>query len=334
MNKTALQILVVIFLASAVAIPITRQQRATAALRQENESLKQQLAKIDTLTSENKRLSNLLARASRPAPPATNDQFRELMKLRGQVGSLRKTADEATAAATARSNAPSVLSGVTQSPEMAKMLRDQQKLGLSMVYRGFAKRANLSTEQTENLNNLLADHVMTNINHITELLKAGKSPAEMDTVFTSEEAAVNQKVKELLGPEGFAQYKEYNQNLASFLTAEQFKSTLPGEKEAKDEKGKQMFQLMQEEAQRVLADAALPPDYQLVPTLNFRNFALESAADQSLHLLDSIYEGVSARAATFLSPEEMEKWGEFRKLAINNNRVALTLNRKMMAPPR
>ena len=107
---------------------------------------------------------------------------------------------------------------------------------------------------------------------------------------------------------------------------------LKGDKSIKEAQGRQLFELLQQEKQRTLSAAGLPEDYQLVPSLNFRNFAFEDVGEKNLALLDSVYEQVQQQAGSFLSPEEVEKFGEFRKMAINNNRVALAVNRKLMAP--
>lgn len=138
------------------------------------------------------------------------------MKLRGQLGVLKKSADEATAAAAAaRPNGESVLSGVTSNPEMHESIRNQQKMAMGMVYKGLAKKAKLSEEKMEALQNLLADEVMVNIDHVTAVLKEGKTPEEIDRIFASQEAVTKAKVKELLGEEGFAHYQEYNQRAIS-----------------------------------------------------------------------------------------------------------------------
>ena len=108
---------------------------------------------------------------------------------------------------------------------------------------------------------------------------------------------------------------------------------LGGNKDSKDSQGKQLYALMQQETKEMLAARGLPADYQTVPTLNFRNFASEEEGEKNIHLLDAIYEQVQAKAAGFLSPQELEKFSQFRELAVNNNRLALSLNRKLMAPP-
>jgi RNA polymerase sigma factor (sigma-70 family) len=333
MSMTKLQGGIIAAVTIALSVPLVMQHQAKTKLRDENAALRAEVEQVAHLREENQRLSNLVAKARPASSPSTNnDQFRELMKLRGDVAVLRNQANEARSAAeAAKPTGESAIGGMTANPEMSKMIRDQQKVGLGMVYKGLEKR-NLPKEKMEALNDLLADEVMTNINHITQVLRDGKTGKELDAVFAKAEAETKQKVKELLGPEDFAKFQEYSEQVASYITAEQFKSMLPGEKAAKDEKARQFYDLMEEERKRALASQGLANDHQLIPTLNFRNIASEQEAEKSLQLLDGIYEQVYNRAGAFLTPEELEKFLEFRKLAVNNNRVALTLNRKLMAP--
>lgn len=332
MSMTKLQGGVIAAVTVALSIPIVMQYRANTALQSENTALRAQVQEIAALTEENQRLSNEMVQARQAVPPRSNAEFNELMRLRGQVGVLKKTADEATAAAeAAKPTGESVLSGVTSNPEMHESIRNQQKMGMRMIYKGLGKRANLPDEKLEALNDLLADEVMVSIDHVTQVLKEGKSPEEINAVFTRQEAATDAKVKELLGAEAYAHYKEHNQQLVSSITAEQFKNMmLKGEN--KETQGKQLFELLQDERSAVLKSRGLPEDYQLIPTLNFRNIASESEGRKNIALLDEVYAGVQARAGSFLNPEELEKFSEFRAIAVKNNELALTLNRKLMAP--
>jgi RNA polymerase sigma factor (sigma-70 family) len=329
MSMTKLKIGIVgAVITAAVAVPWVMQHQAQTRLADANESLRQQAEQNSRLAAENERLSNLLVRSAAPAP-ATNDSARELLRLRGEVGRLRRESAEEQ---DAKSNRPSPLSGLTADPAMWKLIRDQQKTAFTAIYKEFTNRMSLSPEQADKLINLLADDVMENIDHITAVLREGKTPEQMNQVFAAQEAALQEKVKGLLGPEGLSQYQEYTRNLASYLTAEQFKGKLTGDLLAKEAKAKQLNQAMQEETQRVLANAGLPPDYQTVPSLNFRNIASEQEGEKSLNLLDGIYAGVISRASSFLSPEEIGALDLFRTNAFNANRMSLSINRKMMAP--
>jgi hypothetical protein len=212
------------------------------------------------------------------------------------------------------------------------MLRDQQKMGMSVIYKGLAQQLKLTTEQTDKLNDLLADHIMDNVGNVTAVLRDKSQPEQINALFAAQDAALKDQIQALLGPDGLSQYQDYYRNLLSTLTAEQFKGMLTGDDPAKAEKAKQVSQVMQEAVQAVLTNAGLPADYQTVPILNFRNIASEQEGDLSLKLLDEIYQLAASRLGSVLSPEELTKFQEFKDAAIKNNCAALSLNRNMMAP--
>ena len=327
MSMTKLKVgIVSAIVAIGVAVPLIMQHQAQTKLRAENEALRQKAEQSEQLAAENERLAKLATQASE-APRTTTEPSRELLKLRGEVGRLRQ--ENATAA---KPTGDSVLSGMTTDPEMKKLIRDQQKAGMAMMYGAFGREIKLSKEQTEKLNDLLADNVMENIDTITAVLRDGKSPEERDQLFAQQDAALLEKIGALLGAENIPQYEEYTRDLASHLTAEQFKGKLSGDKDAQAAKAKQIDELMQAETKAALASAGLDPNFQTVPMLNFRNIASEAEAEKNLKLLDGIYANVAAQSSSFLSAEEIKKFREFQASAINANRMALVMNRKMMAP--
>jgi type II secretory pathway pseudopilin PulG len=77
-------ILVILLAAAGGAVVI--QQQAQVKLRQEKESLRQQLDQLARLQADNEQLSNRLAQAN----AAVEAQTAELLKLRNEVGMLRK----------------------------------------------------------------------------------------------------------------------------------------------------------------------------------------------------------------------------------------------------
>jgi RNA polymerase sigma factor (sigma-70 family) len=306
------------------------QSRQVAALRDQVQNLKQQQQQqaglrnqVQELQQQRDRATNALATLSAEYA-ALKKSPNEVLKLRGEVGRLRQE--------NADIGSSSALSKVTASPEAAKMLRDQQKMGMSMIYKGFAKRMNLTPDQTDKLNELLADHIMENVGHVTTVLRDKSAPEQMNQLFAAQDAVLQDKVQALLGPDGVAQYQDYTKGLLSTLTADQFKGMLTGTDEVRAEKSKQMSQMLQEVSQAALSSAGLPADYQTVPILNFRNIASEQEGERSIKLLEDIYQRAAERANSFLTAEELTKFQEFKTTAINNNRAALTMNRTMMAP--
>lgn len=67
--------------------------RAQSKLREENQSLRQQMEQLTAFRANNEHLSNLLAKADN-AEKLANNQIGELLRLRGEVGSLRRQTNE------------------------------------------------------------------------------------------------------------------------------------------------------------------------------------------------------------------------------------------------
>lgn len=328
MSMTKLKVAVITaVVAAGVAIPWVLQHQAQAKLTEANAALQQQAKHSEELAAENARLAKLAAQPA-PAPVNTNNSSLELLRLRGEVARLRQD----VASERARTNGPSALSGIKANPQMWKLIRDQQKASMGSIYKDFAKKLNLPEEQAEKLNDLLADNVMENIDHITTVLRDGMTPEQMEPIFAGQEAALLEKMQTLLGPEALDQYEDYTKRLASNITAEQIKGKLAGDKEEQNAKSRQLYELMLAETQQALANAGLPADYQTLPIFNFRNIASEAEAEKNLQLLDGIYARVLARANAFLTPEDISKFKEFQSAAINSQRMALKMNRTMMAP--
>lgn len=246
----------------------------------------------------------------------------EALKLRGEVGRLRQE--------NAAMGSTSALNKITANPETKKMLRDQQKVGMKAAYKSFVDRLKLPADQADKLNELLADHIMDNVDNVTTILRDKLTAEQMNELFAGQDTVLAQKIQDLIGADGLTQYQDYTHNLIATLSGDQFKAMLTGGD--KEEKAQQIQDAILAATQSALASAGLPADYQTIPMLNFRNIASEAQGEQSLKLMDDIYAQAAAKAASFLTADELAKFAEFRKAAINSSRMALTMNRTMMAP--
>ena len=324
---TTLQKAVITATLAVVAGSGIYEARQVVQLRRQNEALQEQAApraaEIQQLQRERDAASNRVAALTEELASARKNPT-ELLKLRGEVGALRQE----KAAAEGRS----AISQLTANPQARQTLRDEQKIGITTLYSDLAKRLKLTPEQSAQLTDLLTDHIMDNIDLITEALHDNKSRSEIDRMFAQQDSILRDRLQALVGPDGLAQYLDYSKNLMSTLTVGEFMGSLTGDAEAKKDKTQELNQAMQEATQSALAAAGLPADYQTLPILNLANIASEEEAAQSLQLLDSIYAQVAARAGAFLSPDELAKFQEFRTNAINNTQTMLLMNRKLMAP--
>jgi RNA polymerase sigma factor (sigma-70 family) len=86
LTMTKLKIAGVALMAGLAAI-ITQQAFTNQKLRQENRALSQQAAQMDDLRAENDRLAKAQTNTT---PAATDEQLKDLLRLRAQVGGLKK----------------------------------------------------------------------------------------------------------------------------------------------------------------------------------------------------------------------------------------------------
>lgn len=76
-----------------LAVWLAVEHQARLRLVEEHKALEQQLGQLAGLVAENERLSNLVAQAH-PSQSLPDDESRELLRLRGEVGLLRQQGEE------------------------------------------------------------------------------------------------------------------------------------------------------------------------------------------------------------------------------------------------
>lgn len=120
MAATKLQagIISAVIVASGVT-PLLVQHQAQARLREQDEAWQRQTNQLAQVTAENQRLANLLVQTKNTRPPP-NSQLLEVLRLRSEVGRLRRNVQEMTSA-----KAAPPLSPEDQLASMKKMYATQ-----------------------------------------------------------------------------------------------------------------------------------------------------------------------------------------------------------------
>jgi hypothetical protein len=117
-------ILITLAVVAVVATPLVMQHRSEADLRRENEALRRQLSQLAQLQTANDLLSNQLVQIRQQ--PYPQDEHRELLRLRGEVGLLRDQSNQVLTlraeVARLRGPAAAVSTNPVQSPSATKEL--------------------------------------------------------------------------------------------------------------------------------------------------------------------------------------------------------------------
>jgi len=327
---TTLQKIAVGVVLVGAAVTIVYQQHRLSQLQQENEAfVKQQgddkalSAQIARLQTERDAASNELASVEKENNTLKNRPT-EVLKLRGQVGTLEDQNNKLGQTA--------AINKMTATPEARQLLHDQQKFAMGMAYKQLSKDLKLTPDQTEKLNELLADYVMRNVDQITTALRDKPSPEQLNQMFAAENATRDHNIQDTLGADDLAKFQDYSKNLLSNLTVDQFDESFTGSDAEKKAKAEKLRQAVQQASQSALASAGLPADFQTIPMLNFVNIASEEQASQNLKLLQAIYQQVASGASAYMTSDEIAKFQTFMNKGIANNTAALNMNRAIMAP--
>ena len=188
------------FLAGLAAVCTLIQHRRINQLRQDNSSLRGQ---IDALAGGNEALSNRLAQATIPQP-TVDDPSHELLRLRGNVGVLRRQLQEAQSLAWLQTNPTAPSASDATRKDTAPNTRTQLQTECEIVNAILDKLRRPETEEQERLTLLSTEDYrlramlkqLESAEQRLAALKKERGPKDLDLEEAREEVAdLNTKIQ-------------------------------------------------------------------------------------------------------------------------------------------
>jgi FtsZ-binding cell division protein ZapB len=298
-----------VILIAGMATPLLFQHQSLSRMREENnrlreetQSLQQQASQVTQLVAENQRLSNLLARAG-SAPSLTPEQRGELLRLRGEATRLR-----ADVQANAKAANPMV--EMLKSPEGKEMMKANMRAMGQSVAKSYAKLfadLHLTPEQTAAMKDLIINKTMAGADMITAAMSGQADPAQLQAQTVqvkTEQSAIEDQIKQLLGEANYAQYHTYGKTLSERMVVTQLSDQLAdGPKAVRPEQEQQLFDAMVEERQKF----AFTTDFSDPSKLkgNVASYYTEVNKQRYLQELEQLSQSYLARAQSILSPDQL-----------------------------
>jgi len=124
-----------------------------------------------------------------------------------------------------------MISEMMKNPEMKKMMREQQKLAMDMMYGDLFEGLDLSPEALDKFKDLLADKQMANIELGLPRMLGNLDETEtneLKTKLEEQQQKLDDDIMGLLGEAGFQDYQDYNKSISDRMTLGQFKNRLEG----------------------------------------------------------------------------------------------------------
>lgn len=214
-----------------------------------------------------------------------------------------------------------MLSKMMSDPEMRKAIEQQQRMGMDMIYGSLFKHLQLSPEQERKFKDALLEMQMSAVSQAGSMF-GGTNRTEAMQKVAEERKKSEEKIKEILGEEKYAQYQDYNATIQERMVLDQFSK----QSDLSPEQGEQLLAIMREEKQRVQLNMQQNTD----PAEAMKMLESEQAMEEMFKKLDTVNESVLDRAKGILTPEQMEKFRPFVTNQSAMQRAGMQMARKMM----
>ncbi len=226
-----------------------------------------------------------------------------------------------------------LLNNVMSDPEMKKMIVSQQRMMVGQLYGPLIQKMQLSPGESQAFKDLLTENMAGATEAASSMFsKTGAvDRAEAGRKLADQTQAMEQRVKDLLGEERYAQYQDYQQTVGERAQLGMFRQETTADGEPiSNYQVEQLLQVMREEKQQVTAAAGVAfPD----GTKGQFPTAMDDAQmEKLLSVQEQVNQNVQARAGAILSPSQLEAFGRHQSNQLQMVRMGLNMARKLMGP--
>jgi RNA polymerase sigma factor (sigma-70 family) len=289
MKKQAFLVVLVLVVIGTLALVIVRQRSEIASLRQAAEfaAAKQtEPARQPAATAQQPEPELPVEVVPTPPPPAPIEQ--------PSSGSP--------------SNFFSGLAGMMKNPQMKEVMRMQQKMMLEQSFGPMFKSLNRPENEVDALKDLLLQRQLA-------LMDAGMSAmsgsdeerkAAAETTKTLKEDC-DKKIKDLLDPQDYEVFQQYDQTAPERMQIQMFKGTLPADAMLTDQQESDLIAAMYEERK------AIPPSSLMNNKSPDPSQFTEENIAEALKQMEQLQQRYAERAAAILTPAQLEQFTKWQQ---------------------
>ena len=274
------------------------EAREASTLRHRVQTFQQQQApltdQVRQLQRERDDASNRLAALGDEITNLKAEQKQaELLRLRGQVGTLRNQ----LATTEAKMNSPSSgFAKMMNDPAMKDFIHVKMQDVLKHRYSPLFQELKLTPEQIDKFLQLASDLGTRNAQRLAASPPAGTGPAEPAQAEAGPNAEFERQLASVLGESGMARFKEFSLEVPARATVDLLNVQLGGSK-LSDEQTARLFQVVKAEPFELTHGIAGDPDQAL--------FGSQADIDNYLRRVAESNQRVLQQAGGFLNPEQL-----------------------------
>lgn len=214
-------------------------------------------------------------------------------------------------------------------------MRSQQRLMMDQLYGPLIKQLGLTPEEAEKFKELLLENQMSGVGKASALFGggAGTNRAEALNAIAAAQRDFEEQMKEFLGKDRYAQYKDYQQTVGERAQLNQFKQQMAGaEQPLTDQQTEQLLAIKAEERKNLGSSIAKPSAGADRTEADLQAFLSSDAMEKLLQDQENINQRVYERARGILSPVQLEAFGQFQTNQVQTLRFGISMSRQLLAP--
>ncbi len=333
-------IFVLLAMVALAAVVVVQSKRAASTKAELAAAQEQSEAVANAAQSQKETIEQLERQKKAMAQQLRDITAQQQAEKAGLANQAREQANAARSESATRSGEQGELKGgflakMLQDPAMKKMIAEQQKAMVGMMYGPLLKDLKLTPEETEKFNALLLDNQMNAANKGMSILQEGADKTAIGKELAEDKKQFDAQMKEFLGDDRYAQYEDFTKSIPDRMTLTQLKSQF-GDNPLNEQQSSQLLTLMKEERQRSNPTSGENP----FGSSDFNRALSEDAMNKYFAQQEQANQRVIERAAGVLSPEQVEVLGRSLTNNLSMQRAGMNMARAMMgrdssaAPPK
>ena len=198
------------------------------------------------------------------------------------------------------------LAKMMQDPQMKEMVRVQQRQSLDRMYGTLYRQLGLPADELEALKELLLERQLKLVEMGMAAMSASESERRQAAVKTNAlKAEYDKKIEDLLGPQDYAVFNQYEQTTPERMQIQMFKDTLPADAALTERQEADLIAAMYEARRALPATSLLNTGRASDPSQ-----LTEERIAETLKQLDQLRGRCIERAAAILTRPQFEKYVE------------------------
>ncbi len=202
------------------------------------------------------------------------------------------------------------LAEMMKNPQMKEMVRAQQKMMVDSQYGSLSKYLDISTNKMDALKALLLERQMALVDSGMAMMggSADDRKQAMEDAKTVK-ADYDKQIQDLLGPQDYPVFQDYEKSAADRMSVQMFKGSLPADSTLTDQQEESLIAAMAEERK------ALPP----TSVMNSQNQSAdpskftEEGIAEALKQMEALQQRDAERAAAILTPAQLDQFTKFQQ---------------------